>query len=94
MARLIKADGTEETKTPKGKKWTLEELQNLVGGDIELMPGIGKLRLLMDEYGMHKMKPINLKATEIVRDALAGKVLRYNPTIVGDVLILDDKEKM
>lgn len=94
MAKLIKSDGTEEIVYPRGKKWTLLELQTAVGGYIEIMPGIGKLRLIMDEEGLLKMKPLNVKATDIVEEALAGKQLWYHPTIVGDVLILDPGEKM
>ena len=96
MARLLKADGTDTFVYPEGKKWTLAELQKYVGGDIELMPGIGARRIIMNEYGQRLRLPINYKATEYIRTLLLEtKVpLRYNPVIVGDVLILEAKEKM
>lgn len=95
MARLIKVDGTETEVHPKGPKWTNKELQDYVGGYIEVMPGIKTTRIIMDEEGMLKMKPINQKATQLVRELLGGlKLLRYIPIIVGDVLVLDEKEKM
>jgi hypothetical protein len=94
MAKLIKTDGTETEVHPVGKRWTLQELQGHVGGYIEMMPGIGKMRMLLDEEGLLKMKPVNRKATDIVLGILAGKVLRYEPLIVGDVLILEKGEKM
>ena len=73
MAKLIKVDGTEIEVKSKGKKWTLTELQEHVGGFIEIMPGIGKIRMILDEEGLLKMKPINVRATDIVLDALKGK---------------------
>lgn len=94
MARLIRVDGTETIVTPKGKKWTLEELQMLVGGYIEFVPSIQPVRMLVDEEGLLKMKPLNAKATDIVCQKLAGKQVFGNPVIVGDVLILDKGEKM
>ena len=93
MARLIRSDGTETIVTTIGKRWTLKELQTHVGGFIEIMPGIA-LRMILDEEGLIKMKPINHKATDIVMEALRGKLLRYQPVIVGDVLILEKGEKM
>lgn len=92
MARLIKADGTESEVHPQGKKWTLAEMQGLVGGYIEYMPGI-KIRMVMDEEGKLKNKPINQVATTIVQMALLGKPLRYVPVIVGDVVIIEKGEK-
>ena len=94
MAKLIRSNGTETIVHPTGKKWTLKELQTHVGGCIEIIPGIGKILMILDEEGLLKMKPINHKATDIVMEALQGKVLRYQPLIVGDVLILEKGEKM
>jgi len=93
MARLIKTDGTEEIVLPAGPKWTFKELQKHVGGYIEYMPSVGKLRMIMDEDGRMKGKPVNAKATKIVTECLTGRALRYQPVIVGDVLILDQGEK-
>ena len=94
MAKLYRADGTETTVNPKGKKWTLEELQNVVGGYIEMMPGVGTLKMVLDEEGRLKGKPVNLAATEMVQIILQGKPLRYNPVICGDVLVLDKGERV
>lgn len=93
MAKLIRADGTEEIVHPKGKRWTLSELQGHVGGLIEYMPSVGRLRMIMDEEGRLKGKAVNHKATKIVTECLAHKILMYQPVIVGDVLILDPGEK-
>lgn len=94
MATLIKSDGTEEKVTPKGKKWTLVELQTHVGGFIEYMPGMKSFKMILDEEGRLSKKPVNLKATEMVRKELIGQYLRYDPVIVGDVLILDKDDKI
>ena len=95
MARLIRSNGVEEVITPSnGKKWSLGELQKIVGGYIEMMPGIKPVRLIMNEEAKLKMLPVNNAATAIVLDLLKGKVLRYTPILRGDVIILDPKEKM
>lgn len=92
MARLIRADGTEEDVYPvNGKKFTLEEMQKYVGGYIEIMPGV-PFKLIMDEEARLKDKPYNEKATGLVLIALAGKKLRYIPHLVGDVLLLERGE--
>jgi len=93
MARLIKADGTEEIVHPKGKRWTLSELQTMVGGYIEYMPGINPTRMVMNEEGNIKGQSLNIRATKIVTELLKGKNLRYQPHIRGDVLILETGEK-
>jgi len=38
MAKLFKTDGTVEDVKPKGKKFTLAEMQKFVGGYIEAVP--------------------------------------------------------
>ena len=94
MARWIKADGTEKKVTPFGKKWTLSELQEKVGGHIETMPSIKPIRMVMNDMAALKSSPINMTATDIVRVALKGKPLRYSPVIRGDVLVLEKGELM
>lgn len=60
MATLYKTDGTVETVKPaRGNKWTLDELQQHVGGMIELMPAVAPLRMLFDEEGRVKQRPFN-----------------------------------
>lgn len=93
MATLYRANGTSTVVHPAGKKWTLDELQKLVGGYIELMPGMKRLRMLMNEDGKLQQLPKNYAATELVHRELSGQVLRYLPEIVGDVVVLDKGEK-
>jgi hypothetical protein len=93
MATLLRADGRTEEVHPKGTKWTLAELQALVGGYIEQMPGVGSVRMFFDEDGRLKGRPVNAAATAMVAEALKGKTLRYQPVIVGDVVVLTAGEK-
>lgn len=94
MAKWIKADGTEVAVVSVGRKWTLKELQDKVGGYIQIMPGVGRLRMVMNEEAALRPLPINQKATDLVRVALKGKTLMYVPVIRGDVLVLEKGESM
>ena len=100
MARLIQPDGTETQVTPKGKKWTLAEMQLLIGGDIQEMPGVRGLRMYFDEEGKLKSLPLNQKATEIVQQAVREEAarrqcgIRYMPVLVGNVLILEAGDRI
>ena len=73
-----------ETKTTyiKEEKPTLKELQEMVGGLIQVIQIKGK-QIIIDEEGKLKGKPFNKEATEIW-DA------DYD-VIVGDAVVLSDK---
>lgn len=108
MARLIRANGTEEYIVPTGRQWSLKELQDAVGGYIEMMPGIDPVRIVLNEEGRLRDLPANAVATRIVHTVLAemlgvkvddlprevGHRLTYLPMIVGDALVLEPKERM
>jgi len=80
MARLLKADGTEAVVKPTGEKFSLKELQNLVGGLIEIVHARGQL-LIVDEEGLLKQKPYNSAAS------------RFSGIhIVGDAVICESGE--
>ena len=83
MSTIIKTDGTKQIIEPKdGKVFSLKELQEAVGGYIELVPlNDGKL-MVVDEDG--KMKA----DTQFNREAsrIAGQ------QIVGTVLIIDNDQ--
>ena len=68
------------------KRPSLEEMQKTVGGLIEFKVfDDGKKEMVMDEEGKLKNKPINVSATEMVKD-----VLFDDDYIVGDVIVLSD----
>lgn len=65
---------------------TLEEAQEIVGGNVQMLLLIDGRQMLVDEDGLAKKKPLNVEATKLV----AGL---YNGNVVGDVLILSGPAK-
>lgn len=93
MAKLILPDGSETPVTPANhRKFTLEELQTLVGGPIEILDrwvtqpqsnGIKRrVRLVMHEEGKLEGLAVNPRATQ-----LSG--LWPDDVIVGPVVWLE-----
>lgn len=82
------AEGTFEKVTPKnGKYFECEELQNYVGGNIELVFLQNEFEdyvLVIDENGKLKDNYINLWATALAR---VTKSIMKDDFIVGDVVI-------
>jgi hypothetical protein len=86
MATLIKQDGTREEITPaNGKKFTLVEMQTLVGGYIEMAQTNDGQYLVIDEEGKIKGKDIN---------QVASAMYRFFPHdyIVGDAILASRRE--
>jgi hypothetical protein len=77
MAVLYKADGTIETVEPaSGKKFTNEEVWEIIGGWYEVVPipdNSGKL--LVDEEGLLKGLPANKNASTLVNIPIVGPAL-------------------
>ena len=87
MARLLHPDGTNETVTPKeGNRFSLDELQGLVGGYIQLVPGehAETYDVVVNEEGLLKELPFNQ----------AGSFLAPGHHLVGNVLILEGEERL
>jgi len=85
---IYRADGSKELISPiNGKNFQLEELQEIVGGYIEVMhlPNMGK-KMILNEDGKSLELPINRLATELFRDSY-----QTSDIIVGDALICDNK---
>jgi Domain of unknown function (DUF3846) len=88
MATLLKADGTEQEVTPRwGKKFTLEELQKLVGGYIEPIK-LPSGYMLVNEDGRGKRLPENALATKRLHEIFKRPVI----TMLGDCLLVSRKE--
>ena len=87
MARIIKTDGQIVPVEPKnGKDFQLDELQQIVGGYVQLLSlanGAGEV-MVMNEDGKIEGFPMNYKATQ-----LAAKRLFPGDYIVGDVLVCE-----
>jgi len=82
MAYLITPAGVREQRKPKdGRSFTLEELQELVGGYVEVLPGTRFV--LVDEDGLIKRLPHN---------PLASQFVAWRGPLVGNVLICEEGE--
>jgi len=83
MAKIIRTDGTETPISPKnGIDFSLEELQKIVGGPIEILhtPCSGEI-IVINEEGKCEGLPVNWDATAM-----------FGWPLVGSVLVCDAKE--
>lgn len=88
MATLYWTTGfQEEVKPPNGTAFTLEEMQTLVGGFIEIVPTIGHGLMVIDEEGKLKGKALNHVATTHYlygsHDPVVGVALIGTPKELG-----------
>jgi len=75
MDKIIKSTGEEKIITPKNNKhYTLEEMQSIVGGYIELLSITATSYLVLNEEGRYQC-PINYKASKLFKRDLYGDVL-------------------
>ena len=97
MARLIRANGTEEIVQPaNGKGFTIEEIQKLVGGTVQAINIRGEATkpvMLVNEDGYPRGLPVNKVASEVLQgfERRAAKrqdrPMRRTTMIVGDVVL-------
>ena len=88
MATLLRTDGSAENLTPpNGVHWSLEELQTLVGGYIEVAHTTDGKYLIVDEEGKLKRKPLNVAATRLYQHG------RRDP-IAGDAVLIETRLEM
>jgi hypothetical protein len=87
MALLVKTDGTQQEVTPASAigKFTLEELQKLVGGYIEYVSTGEGTGFLCNEDGLMLRLPVNQKATDMW-------LHRHWRVLVGDVVFVENLE--
>lgn len=79
MAQIIKTTGEViEVKPAKGKTFSLKELQDIVGGFIEIVHLPNMKLMVVNEEGKLNGLPVNHKASDL-----------YPDIIVGDVLVCD-----
>lgn len=89
MGKIIKSNGEILDYTPKNKngEFSLEELNSVVGGYIEMVRCIdGKNFMILNEDGKAMQLPINHKATELY---CGNSLVDF---ILGDVVICNAKE--
>jgi hypothetical protein len=85
MATFLRTTGESEDLAPaNGINWSLEELQKLVGGYIEIVRTLDGRFMVINEMGkvVRPMLPLNIQATRMY---LHG---RRDP-IVGDAVVVD-----
>ena len=84
MGTLIKTDTSVVNVVPKnGKTFSLKELQELVGGNIELLVLPTGKEMYLNEDGKSLGLPVNSKATKLARTA--GIALWDQ--VLGDVVL-------
>ncbi len=87
-AKIIKADGTVEIVTPKnGSIFSLEELQAVVEGYIEIIRVDATTLMILNEEGKLHGLPFNVKATDLVRNILVGDFIVGNVLVAPNVMI-------
>lgn len=78
-AELMNPDGTIERVSPEGDRWKLHELQNLVGGYIQLVrlpPAHGTDRCALVNEDGHRLKlPINPGASLLLGQVIVGRAV-------------------
>lgn len=86
MAYHIKADGTiTEVQPQNGTDFKLKELQQFVGGRIELVRTTDDRLMVINEEGKLLGLPLNKKATWLY-------IHRQHDSIMGDVLVCESHE--
>ena len=72
--QILHVDGSREDFTPTGERPSLEELQKIVGGMIELVRVKGG-QLWVNEEGLLLSLPLNLQASRIANGYIVGPAL-------------------
>lgn len=83
-SHLYKTDGRVSAIRPKGSHWSLEELQTLVGGYIEIVRTVEGGFMVINEMGKVQtpMLPLNVWATRLY---IHGR----HDVIVGPAVVVD-----
>lgn len=88
-ATIFFADGSRRQITPAdGRYFSLDEMQKIVGGCIQILPLNGEMMLVVNEDGKNLAPPlpVNPVVTLLTRNLIADDDL-----IVGDVLICSEE---
>lgn len=78
MAQLLLTSGETREVLPKGKSFTLRELQGIIGGYVVRVPLQDGRCLVVDEDGLPKQLPLNHAATKLAQlpgDFIVGKAV-------------------
>lgn len=89
-ALLIKADGTRQTVIPRNqKKFSLEEMQKMVGGYIEMVSIKDRLTMIINEESAINGSPRNEEASRLWLEKYPLNQFPMNNlgAIYGDVIV-------
>lgn len=87
MATIIKSSGEKITTEPNdGKTFSLNEMQKIVGGYIEIIYTNDNKLMVIDENGKSAQKELNEEATSLVT------LFDFDFGVVGDVLICESNQ--
>ena len=81
---IFKTDGTKIKVAPDAKTYSLEELQRIVGGYIEIKRITDECLMVVNEEGKLNGLPINDRATKLYQTCILT-----DDFIVGDALFCD-----
>ena len=85
---IINSNGAKTEVTPKfGNSFTLEELQEYVGGYIGIIRLTDKYLMVVNENGKLLNLPFNSEATDVARQ---HKAIYPNDIIVGNALVAEE----
>ena len=76
------------------KPMSLKEMQDAVGGQIELVIDDGDTQIVCNEEGKMMGLPENEEATDLWLDKLYEQGRSTTDYLVGDVLVLEEKARM
>ena len=83
-----------KTIVKSDKPMTLKEMQDAVGGQIELVIDDGDTQIVCNEEGKMMGLPENEEATDLWLDKLYEQGRSTTDYLVGDVLVLEEKARM
>lgn len=95
MAKLLKTDEMEfEVKPENGKTFELKELQEMVGGYIEIVHLPSGKEMVINEEGKNLGLPVNRLATELWKKEYPIEQYPENndELVVGNALIIERGE--
>lgn len=84
MDFIIKTNGKQIIASPEANTYTLEVMQSIVGGYIEIVWLSSTRVMVVNELGKINGLPINDRATELMRS-----YMDTTDFIVGDVLVCE-----
>ena len=86
-SKILKSSGEQLEVTPKGKTFTLAEMQEIVGGNIEMVFLPNHMVMVVNEEGKLFNLPLNATATLLMNrfsdDFIVGNVLLTNQSLIN-----------